>query len=259
MLAGLRLALSVGLAVVRAAGRRGHQGGGGVRLEGAGRAGDRAGGPLLIGQADTAQAGQIGQVVTVGGAGLPGADRGGGGADRGGQRAEEKPGRAAQAVHSGFFVSAADRGVGGSFPVLIGAGAVWHWFRLHLIHPHGSRWHRSRAAQFRRRMIRQNAAGRRGQILHLTAYRPIGNGELGSMPPYYPPLAPFFPGFGVVFRPLVPLLLHSGIEGIKYIILQTFSAGNSCGADCCAFAPFRANRDTVPVCVIFIACLFVCF
>lgn len=52
---------------------------------------------------------------------------------------------------------------------------------------HGSRWHRSRAAQFRRRMIRQNAAGRRGQILHLTAYRPIGNGELGSMPPYYPP------------------------------------------------------------------------
>lgn len=87
MLAGWRLALSVGLAGVRAAGRRGHQGGGGVRLEGVVRAGDRAGGPLLIGQADTAQAGQIGQVVTVGGAGLPGADRGGGGADRGGQRA----------------------------------------------------------------------------------------------------------------------------------------------------------------------------
>lgn len=41
MLAGLRLALSVGLAGVRAAGRRGHQGGG-VRLEGAARAGDRA-------------------------------------------------------------------------------------------------------------------------------------------------------------------------------------------------------------------------
>lgn len=58
MLAGWRLALSVGLAGVRAAGRRGHQGGGGVRLEGVGRAGDRAGGPLLIGQADTAQAGQ---------------------------------------------------------------------------------------------------------------------------------------------------------------------------------------------------------
>lgn len=32
---------------------------------------------------------------------------------------------------------------GRPFPVLIGAGAVWHWFRLHLIHPHGSRWHRS--------------------------------------------------------------------------------------------------------------------
>lgn len=137
MLAGWRLALSVGLAGVRAAGRRGHQGGV-VRLEGVGRAGDRAGGPLLIGQADTTQAGQIGQAVTVGGAVLPGADRGGGGADRGRQRAEEKPGRAAQAVHSGFFVSAADRGGGGSFPVLIGAGAVWHWFRLHLIHPHGA-------------------------------------------------------------------------------------------------------------------------
>lgn len=93
---GWRLALSVGLAGVRAEGRRGHQGGGGVRLEGAARAGDRAGGPLLIWWADTAQAGQIGQVVTVGGAVLPGADRGGGGADRGGQRAEEKPGRAAR-------------------------------------------------------------------------------------------------------------------------------------------------------------------
>lgn len=96
--------MSVGLAGVRAAGRRGHQGGGGVRLEGAGRAGDRAGGPLLIWQADTAQAGQIGQVVTVGGAVLPGADRGGGGADRGGQRAEAKPGQAARCVRccSGF-------------------------------------------------------------------------------------------------------------------------------------------------------------
>lgn len=80
--------MSVGLAGVRAAGRRGHQGGGGVRLEGAARAGDRAGDPLLIGQADTAQAGQIGQAVTVGGAVLPGADRGG-------PWAEEKPGRAA--------------------------------------------------------------------------------------------------------------------------------------------------------------------
>nr|UWG11079.1 MAG: hypothetical protein [Bacteriophage sp.] len=84
---------------MRAAGRRGHQGGGGFRLEGVARAGDRAGGPLLIRQAVTAQAGQIGQVVTVGGAVLPGADRGG-------QLAEEKPGRTAQAVHSGFFVSA---------------------------------------------------------------------------------------------------------------------------------------------------------
>ena len=138
MLAGWRLALSVGLAGVRAEGRRGHQGGGGVRLEGAARAGDRAGGPLLIWWADTAQAGQIGQVVTVGGAVLPGADRGGGGADRGGQRAEEKPGRAALAVRSGFVVSSRGQVVGRSFPVLIGAGAGGHWFRLHLIHPHGA-------------------------------------------------------------------------------------------------------------------------
>lgn len=82
MLAGWRLALSVGLAGVRAAGRRGHQGGGRVRPEGVGQACDRAGGPLLIGQADTAQAGQIGQVVTVGGAVLPCADWVGGSPSR---------------------------------------------------------------------------------------------------------------------------------------------------------------------------------
>ena len=63
------------------------QQGGGVLLEGVARAGDRAGGPLLIRQADTAQAGQLGQAVTMGGGVLPCADR------------------------------------GGSFPVLIGAGA----------------------------------------------------------------------------------------------------------------------------------------
>lgn len=95
MLAGWRRALSVGLAGVRSSGRRGHQGGGGVRLEGAARAGDRAVGPLLIGQADTTQAGQIGRPS-------PWAAR--------------------------------------FFPVLIGAAAVLigHWFRLHLIHPHGA-------------------------------------------------------------------------------------------------------------------------
>lgn len=87
MLAGWRLALSVGLAGVRAAGRRGHQGGGGVRLEGAGRAGDRAGGPLLIGQADTAQAGQIGQAAAV----IVGAAAGQGrGRSRAGRWAKEK-------------------------------------------------------------------------------------------------------------------------------------------------------------------------
>lgn len=113
MLAGWRLALSVGLAGLRAAGRRGHQGGGGVRLEGVSRAGDRAGGPLLIGQADTAQAGQIGQAVTVGGAVLLGADRGGGvliGAGRGQKKSQ---GGRRRPFTLAFFVSAADRGGAG--------------------------------------------------------------------------------------------------------------------------------------------------
>ena len=132
---------------------------------------------------------------------------------------------------------------GRPFPVLIGAGAVGHWFRLHLIHPHGSRWHRSRAAQFRRRMIRQNAAGRRGQILHLTAYRPIGNGELGSMPPYYPPLAPFFPGFrrGLLNFQRLALLLHPGADGLQNVPLQALPAGGGGGADCCALVLVRLN------------------
>lgn len=98
---------------------------------------------------------------------------------------------------------------------------------------HGSRWHCSRAAQFRRRMIRQNAAGRRGQILHLTAYRPIGNGELGSMPPYYPPLAPFFPGFrrGLLNFQRLALLLHPGTDCLQDIPLQALPSGSSRGAD----------------------------
>lgn len=96
MLAGWRLALSVGLAGVRAAGRRGHQGSGGVRLEGAGRAGDRAGGPLLIGQADTTQAGQIGQAAAV----IVGAAAGQGrGRSRAGRWAKEKA-RAGGAVYA---------------------------------------------------------------------------------------------------------------------------------------------------------------
>lgn len=79
--------MSVGLAGVRAAGRRGHQGGGGVRLEGAARAGDRAGGLLLIGQADTAQVGQIGQAAAV----IVGAAAGQGrGRSRAGRWAKEK-------------------------------------------------------------------------------------------------------------------------------------------------------------------------
>ena len=89
---------------------------------------------------------------------------------------------------------------------------------------HGSRWHRSRAAQFRRRMIRQNSAGRRGQILHLTAYRPIGNGELGSMPPYYPPLSPFFPGF----RRGESIAGHSFGTSLQDIGLHTLSSRRRC-------------------------------
>lgn len=92
---------------------------------------------------------------------------------------------------------------------------------------HGSRWHRSRAAQFRRLMIRQNAAGRRGQILHLTAYRPIGNGELGSMPPYYPPLAPFFPGF----RRGESITGHSFGASLQDIGLHTLSSRRRCCPD----------------------------
>lgn len=91
--------MSVGLAGVRAAGRRGHQGGGGVRLEGAARAGDRAGGPLLIGQADTTQAGQmIGRVVRC----------------SSGRPTPPRPGRSGRP--SPWAVR--------SFPVLIGAAAV---------------------------------------------------------------------------------------------------------------------------------------
>lgn len=113
MLAGWRLALSVGLAWVRAAGRRGHQGGGGVRLEGAGRAGDRAGGSLLIWRADTAQTGQIGQAVTVGARSFPvliGAAAvliGAGSGQKKSQGGRRGPFTLA------FFVSAADRGGAG--------------------------------------------------------------------------------------------------------------------------------------------------
>ena len=55
-----------------------------------------------------------------------------------------------------------------------------------------------RRQRFFRRVMRQNAAGQRGQILHLTAYRPTGNGGLGSMPPYYPLLSPSSPLSAVV-------------------------------------------------------------
>ena len=181
--------MSVGLAGVRSSGRRGHQGGGGVRLEGAGRAGDRAvrcssGGPT------PPRPGRSGRPspwaarsfpVLIGAAVLIGAGRG----QKKSQGGRRRPFTLAFSflllIEAGRVLPGADRGLGrralvpaAPDPPARGTG-------------HGSRWHRSRAAQFRRRMIRQNAAGRRGQILHLTAYRPIGNGELGSMPPYYPP------------------------------------------------------------------------
>lgn len=76
-------------------------------------------------------------------------------------------------------------------------------------------------------LIRQNAAGRRGQILHLTAYRPIGNGELGSMPPYYPPLAPFFPGF----RRGESITGHSFGASLQDIGLHTLSSRRRCCPD----------------------------
>lgn len=120
-----------------------------------------------------------------------------------------------------FFVSAADRGGGRRALVPAAPDSPARGTR------HGSRWHRSRAAQFRRRMIRQNAAGRRGQILHLTAYRPIGNGELGSMPPYYPPLAPFFPGF----RRGESITGHSFGASLQDIGLHTLSSRRRCCPD----------------------------
>ena len=119
---------------------------------------------------------------------------------------------------------------------------------------HGSRWHRSRAAQFRRRMIRQNAAGRRGQILHLTAYRPIGNGELGSMPPYYPPLAPFFPGFrrGLLNFQRLALLLHPGADCLQDIPRQALPSGSSRGADRCAGRLHLSDRYCFVFCVVIV-------
>lgn len=131
MLAGWRLAVSVGLAGVRQQGG-GVIGGGGVRLEGA--------------------AGQvIGRAVRCSSGGPT----------------PPRPGR------SGRLSPWAAR----SFPVLIGAGAVWHWFPAAPDPPargtgHGSRWHRSRAAQFRRRMIRQNAARAKGSDSSLNGISP---------------------------------------------------------------------------------------
>ena len=71
------------------------------------------------------------------------------------------------------------------------------------------------------------AVCRRGQILHLTAYRPIGNGELGSMPPYYPPLAPFFPGF----RRGESITGHSFGASLQDIGLHTLSSRRRCCPD----------------------------
>nr|DAW43144.1 MAG TPA: hypothetical protein [Caudoviricetes sp.] len=110
-------------------------------------------------------------------------------------------------------------------------------------------------------MIRQNAAGRRGQILHLTAYRPIGNGELGSMPPYYPPLAPFFPGFrrGLLNFQRLALLFHPGADCLQDIPLQALPSGSSRGADRRTFWFERAHVDYIALCVIFCVVSLFCF
>ena len=81
--------------------------------------------------------------------------------------------------------------------------------------------------------------GRRGQILHLTAYRPIGNGELGSMPPYYPPLAPFFPGF----RRVESIAGHSFGTSLQDIGLHTLSSRRRCCPDFSAPILRGSNLD----------------
>lgn len=98
----------------------------------------------------------------------------------------KRPERAARCVRCLFwsFFFSRRRAGGGccSVPLAGGSGG-----RALLAAP------RFRRQRFFRRVMRQNAAGQRGQILHLTAYRPTGNGGLGSMPPYYPLLSPSSP------------------------------------------------------------------
>lgn len=171
MLAGWRLALSVGLAGVRAAGRRGHQGGGGVRLEGA--AGQVIGRAVRCssGRPSPPRPGRSGRPSPWAARSFPvpiGAAAVLIGAGRGQKKSQGGRRRPFTLAFSFLLLIEAGR----PFPVLIGAGAVGHWFRLHLIHPHGSRWHRSRAAQFRRRMIRQNAARAKGSDSSLNGISP---------------------------------------------------------------------------------------
>lgn len=114
----------------------------------------------------------------------------GGGAAGGGRSAADRGSgtgaRAARCVRCLFwsFCFSRRRAGGGccSVPLAGGSGG-----RALLAAP------RFRRQRFFCRVMRQNAAGQRGQILHLTAYRPTGNGELGSMPPYYPLLSPSSP------------------------------------------------------------------
>lgn len=194
MLAGCRWALSVGLAGARAAGGQGR--GGGC----AGCRGGRAGGVLLA-AAICSPSGKA--------AGRPGAGcrhhRGGGGA-RPGQRQGVEDGQKKKARAGGavcalllwlcFSADVVVPGRGcrpGAVVVLIG-GKARALIPAHSSSPHSSSRNRSRAARFCRRMIRQSAAGRRGQILHFTLLRTpsiVATGIVAApVTPYNPPSSP---------------------------------------------------------------------
>lgn len=63
------------------------------------------------------------------------------------------------------------------------------------------------------------------------------------MPPYYPPLAPFFPGFrrGLLNFQRLALLLHPGADCLQDIPLQALPSGSSRRADRCALILVRLN------------------
>lgn len=159
--------MSVGLAGVRAAGRRGHQGGGVVRLEGVGRAGDRAGGPLLIGAVRCSSGRPTPPMPGRSGRPSPWAARsfpvliGAGRWQKKSQGGRRRPFTLAFSflllIEAGRVLPGADRGrsrralvPAAPDPPARGTG-------------HGSRWHRSTGANF--------SVCRRVSTLHLTGVR----------------------------------------------------------------------------------------